>query len=277
MMKKKILIVALTFCMFIWGISGALAEEVTFSDIKQRYTELINDDDYTITDEENRISVFLTNPTYGEYSISFDYNDNVISYVNNRDLTAANDETKYYYASTDFYFISAMLYTLFDVYDIKEEAMNGVEINYDEMGFSVVNGEEINYETDDGVKASFSSFESLNIDLTKFDNYTKDYQGGNKNLDNTLLLIKSFKSIINPMTTNVFSFDFESGDNLASDIIDDNNASNEEEIKQNENTKTSQVVNVPATGINSVYVLVGFVIGAFMIGGLTYIMIKSKK
>ncbi len=277
-MKKRIVIFVLIFCLFIMNMTSILAKEVSFADIKSRYIELIGDSDYNILDEENKIAISLTNPTYGPYSIEFNYDNNKITYTNSRDVSSVNDATKVYYNFTDFYFISSMIYTLFDVYGLSAD-VEITEEDYDDLGITLETGEEFNYETDNGVHGSTSPITSLVIDLTKFNTFTESYQSESNDTSYVTQIIGFYKQMMNPMTENIFSFNIpdEISDNF-NDMIDDITNFDivmDEEPKQ-EVTVSKQTVKVPSTKFNSIYILAGFLIVSVAIGVLVYIIMIKK-
>ena len=275
-MKKKLLLFGIVLCVFFSSIGSVFAKDVGFSDIKIRFKELISDESYVIIDDDNKIKVSLNNPTYGDYSIEFNYSDNTISYVNNRDVSSATIEQKIYYSLTDSYFISALLYSLFDVYDISDEAINSKEINYDEMGVLVESLDEIKYTSPDGSATTVSPIKSLSINLSKFDSYTKDAQESNRDLNATKEIIQFFKAILDPMASNMFNGNYEQVvDEVIGDIMDSGEESYNDQ--KSSNSQSTQKVIVPSTGINSIYILIGFIIASLAFGFLIYFVMINKK
>ena len=279
-MKNKILIFGLALCVFFVSVGNVWANEATFSDIKARYIELISDDNYSIDETDSNVKVSLTNPTYGEYSIDFNYSDNKITYVNNRDTSAANDETKYYYTLSDTYFISALIYSLLDVYDINDEAFSD-DVDYDAMGIIFDTEDEVNYTMSDGSEISYSPINSFSVDLTMFDNYTASVQNSNRDKDTTVQIISFFKVFMDPMTVDLSHTDFQEdlGD-LIDDILDDDSGledTDQVDDYQDSDSKVTQNVKVPATGVNSLYILIGAALTSLIIGILIYVIMIKKK
>ena len=272
-MKKKIFILGLVFCVLMVNISSVLAKEVSFADLKTRFIQLINDSNYTITDTDNKVTIALTNETHGPYSIEFNYAENVVSYVNNRDVSEATDQQKVYYAQVDYYFVLALIYTLLDVYDIRPDAEFSDD-DYDEMGVTIETSDEISCRTENNLEVSTEPITSFSIDLTKFNNYTLNFQDAENSVDGEQL-IAFLKSMMNPMNDNVFSS--ENLDDF-SDLFDvdlDIEQETKDDI-QVVNPEKKSVVKVPATKANSMYMLIGIPLVAVAVGVLVYFIILKR-
>ena len=274
-MKKKILSLLIIFCVLFMNLSGVLAEEVGINDIITKYLEYINDTDYTLLNENNKISISLINPTYGPYSIDLDYTDNTISYVNNRDVSSASDELKAYYASADSYFISALLLALFNVYNVDIEAIPE-DIDYAEMGIDYQIGDVVVYENENGGRISVTPVSSLFVDLALFKQFAQTVQSTTGNSDFLLQMLTIFKSASNPMTDSILSSNLINFDDVLDEVTD-----GVDDSKTTDSVTTvgsTEKVKVPSTSANAKNLILGIFAVAIASGiGVYVFILKTGK
>lgn len=269
-MKKKILSLLIIFCVLFMNLSGVLAEEVGINDIITKYLEYINDTDYTLLNENNKISISLINPTYGPYSIDLDYTDNTISYVNNRDVSSASDELKAYYASADGYFMSVLLLALFNVYNVDIEAIPE-DIDYAEMGIDYQIGDVVVYENENGGRISVTPVSSLSVDLALFKQFAQTVQSTTGNSDFLLQMLTFFKSVSNPMTDSILSSNLINFDDVLDEVTD-----GVDDSKTTDSVTTvgsTEKVKVPSTSANAKNLILGIFAVAIASGIGVYIFI----
>ena len=263
-MKNKILILMVVSCLLFMNTLKVFAAEVGISDVNSKFLEYIEDSNYNISNADGKITISLTNPTYGPYTIEFNETDDTITYVNTRDISSANDETRMYYASTDNYFIMAMILSLFDVYNVDMDSMPQ-DVDYDAMGIDLKEGEQITYETSNGSKSSASEIESATFNLAEFDNYTKYFQTDVDNSEEITQIFTFLKGFSDPMAKSILSSsivdEFTNGLNdMADDFsleFDDSNVTA---------ANTTQTVRVPSTAANAQYIVFGIFALAVVIG-----------
>ncbi len=272
-MKNKFLILMLVFCVLFMNLGKVLAEGII--DVNAKFIEYIDDIDYSISDTDGKITISLTNPTYGYYTMEFNETNDTITYVNTRDVSSVSDVEKIYYASVDDYFITAMILTLFDVYNVDLDSLPE-DIDYEAMGITYQHGDEIVYESD-GLSIRVSPFTSISFNLTEFDNYTKNFQGDVDNSEKIAQMLTFMKAFSNPMTESILSNDFVNDVDGAFDNVDDFEIEDAEpDSNMAEISNISQKVKVPPTSASAQYIMLGIFAFAVAVGMSIYVVFLKK-
>lgn len=274
-MKKKVLCLLVIICVLFMNlgkVSADLASTITVGDVNTKFLECISDPDYTISNENNRISISLINPTYGPYSINFDYTDRAITYVNSRDVSSASDELKTYYASSDNYFVTLLLLALYDVYNVDLDSIPE-DIDYAEMGVDFIDGEMLSYENEDGGRISGNAIELFSVKLNDFNNFAQSYQSDTDNSESISHITTLYKLMMDPMADSILANSFDGFDDFVDNVSDDHvsDSNNPGEVT----AAPTERVKVPSTSADAKNLILGIFILAIASGIGAYVCIMK--
>lgn len=265
----------------IFGMSQVSAEEnYKWDEISTKFIEFAKEDGVTITKTDSEIKISLTNNKYGAYSMKMSYADNKLNYVNEREITAADDETKIYYADNDVYFLSLIICSMIDAYQIDPVLINdeggffsnGVTVNY---GREIEISKEENGATETRTASPVNSF---TVDFKAFSEETNDVQNTlePEDADNINKLVTMFKILLDPMSESIWVFTGSISDEVENEIdkMDSGQTTSNKNITNNKNTvndKTNE--KNPQTGFELPIVLIGVL--ALLIGALFAVKKKN--
>lgn len=265
----------------IFGMTEVSAEEYNkWDEVYTKFSEFTKEDGITLTKTDNEINISLTNTKYGAYSMKMTYQDNKLSYINDRDVSSANDETKIYYSDNDLYFLGLMVCSMFDAYKIDPSLIsdeggffaNGIKIDY---GKQIEISKEVNGAT---VTRTGSPINSFTIDFKSFFEQTEDVQNtlDKDSEENINLVVTLFKVLVNPLDDNVWKFDGSISDKVEDEMnkVEDEQTPSNENSVNNKNTNTVEKTNEknPETGFE----LPIFLVGALITLAGTLIIIRKK-
>lgn len=257
------------------------AKEINWQEICENYENFLNNDNYKFTYDDNNLTVSLKNDSFGDYSIEFNYADGKVTYNNNRDVSSSSDDLKYWYDMCDSYFVFGFAESIFAYFQVDPQ-IDTSSAESTEYGVDLVD-DEVSYNLSDGTNVSGTSIKSLVFDLNKFNEATLDYQNTENSFEYYLQLYDFLSSFIDPMNDKLPSADDFSS--YFDDIIDQAQDESENEVANKNSGEVSnkrdvsldkQVVEVPSTGSNSIYIMIGIIICAISLGIITYFIILKN-
>lgn len=237
-MKKNLLIVLFVGLVSIISIDIVSAKVATVDDLIQTNSnEAVIISEYVKTEDGFKVVSILPESIY---ETNFKVENNIITYVDNRDYTNISDEEKFNLIFNDYTYCHGVISTLLHFYGLDDDN----DIEEQKFGITFEDGSPISYTDAGGSIVSTKSIKSFSIDLVKFD--------------------QTVTEIINTQSNTIT----ETEKIITENEIVDNIKTTEETI-----VEEAEEVN-PNTGDNVKYVIISL---GLVLGGITLCGYKLKK
>ncbi len=232
-MKKFVCASFIFLTMWMFGLSNASAQVLSWDSLCDKYIELYGDAQVDsgdgkglkITKTSNSLSIDLNNDELS-YNIKFNYKDNVVSYINDRDYDSMQFDARFMYSFIDSLLFQEVTTSILDSYNLDTDDLTLLE----ETGaVKIVTTSSI--EATNFLDLPPEDVKEIYIDLGKVDQYI---YGGSNNVIESEVVAPSLKASNNTMKSTAVDED-EPNQSL------DNNASNEES-----NSNSNDVVSNPS-------------------------------